>query len=115
MFTYVDNTAKDLTDLRNDVDREKYKVVQKKLSSLKFEIIANAAVILVFFGLEYIIRTVVVHVFLERALKKTWLIETIGVSLRFSCFSVIIYAASSQILGFLIAVEFREQIANNRK
>ncbi len=115
MFTYVDNTAKDLTDLRNDVNREKYKAVQRRLSLLKHEIIANAAVVIAFFAIEYVIKSFVNHILIGAIFENVWLIETIGVALRFSCFSIVLFAASSQILGFLIAVEFREQIANNRK
>ena len=41
MFTYLDNIAKDLTELRNEVNRSNYTVAHEKLTDLKREVLYN--------------------------------------------------------------------------
>lgn len=115
MFTYVDNNAKDLTDLRNEVDRQKYILVHARLSDLKREVLANVGAILLFFILERIVKAALDYIVSEQIVSNLWLASVVGTSMRFSCFAVIIVASGCQLLGFIIAVEFRELIASNRK
>lgn len=55
MFTYIDNMAKELTDLRNEVNREKYLLAQEGIAALKKEVLLNAGMVI---GLCFIERSV---------------------------------------------------------
>lgn len=115
MFTYVDNIAKELTDLRNDVDRSLYKIAQGKLTELKKEILFNAVLIIVLYLLVVGIDAVGSYIVSAGMAKNSWLTKTICLSLRVSCVVAAAFAAISQLLGFIVAAEYREVIANNRK
>lgn len=115
IFTYVDNMAKELTDLRNDVDRKKYVVVQESLAAFKSEIIANAFMVFVLFLMQKIIASIFAGLGVFRGDKNVWLIETIALSVQMSLFTISIVAALIQIRAFLTAVEYRTLIAINRK
>lgn len=115
MFTYVDNTAKDLTDLRSDVDREKYVKVHICLSDLKREILLNIAFIVAIFLIEKSIKSFVLYAESEHLFANEWLLKTVGISIRFAFFSVAVWSSFTQFLGFVIAVEYRELIGRNRK
>ncbi|RTL18097.1 MAG: hypothetical protein EKK55_21630, partial [Rhodocyclaceae bacterium] len=52
MFTYLDNIAKDLTELRNEVNRSNYTVAHEKLTDLKREVLYNGALIVFLLILE---------------------------------------------------------------
>lgn len=115
LFTYVDNMAKELTDLRNEVSRSRYKRAQALLSSLKREVLFNVALIVVLALCERLIKSSGAFVEHERLVSNIWLTKTICISLRFACFTTAICAALVQLRGFVVAVEYREIIAINRK
>jgi len=116
MFTYVDNTAKDLTDLRNDFsNREKYFVCQESLTRLKKEIISNIALVTVVFIADRAVQALVVALITKFSNSERWLLESTSVCLSASCFAIVICALISQISGYIIAAEYREIIAKNRK
>ena len=114
MFTYLDNIAKDLTELRNEVNRSKYTVAHEKLTDLKREVLYNGALIVFLLILER--STKGVAGFLTTQLpQNASLIVEITVPLRVALFVTSVWAASVQLKGFLVAAEFRDVIAKNRK
>jgi hypothetical protein len=116
MFTYIDNTAKDLTDLRNDFsDRSKYFVCQESLTRLKREIILNVALVAVVFIVDRAAQALALAVSTKILASEKWLFEAVSICLAASCFVIVMYALISQISGYFIAAEYREIIAKNRK
>jgi len=115
MFTYVDNMAKELTDLRNEVNRQKYLVAQSSLEKLKKEVLINVGFVVVFFIFERTCNALVAQLILAAGLNHLWLLQTISMSLRFTFFFASIWASMTQLAGFLTAAEFRTLIATNRK
>ncbi len=114
MFTYLDNIAKDLTELRNEVNRSNYTVAHEKLTDLKREVLYNGALIVFLLILER--STKGVAGFLTTQLpQNASLIVEITVPLRVALFVTSVWAASVQLKGFLVAAEFRDVIAKNRK
>lgn len=114
MFTYTDNIAKDLIDLRNEVARSKYLAAQEKFSKLKTEILLNVVFIIGLFVMERFIKSAMPAA-ISFTHKNPWLATTIFLSIRFSLFSILIWTTLSQILGYLTTVEYRAIIASNRK
>ena len=116
MFTYVDNTAKDLTDLRNDFsDRNKYFICQESLTKLKKEIISNIALVTIVFIADRIVQALAMALVTKFSDCEKWILESISICLAASCFAIVICALISQISGYIIAAEYREIIAKNRK
>lgn len=116
MFTYVDNTAKDLTDLRNDFpDRNKYFICQESLTRLKKEIISNIALVTVVFIADRIVQALAVALVNKFSNYEKWILESISICLAASCFAIVICALILQISGYITAAEYREIIAKNRK
>lgn len=114
MFTYLDNIAKDLTELRNEVDRSNYSIAHEKLTALKREVLHNGALILSLFVLELSVKGVAAHLATQLPHNVSLIVE-ISVTLRFAFFVTSLWAAGAQLKGFLIAAEFRDVIARNRK
>ncbi|MBJ7312598.1 hypothetical protein ACFOLJ_01055 [Rugamonas sp. CCM 8940] len=115
MFTYVDNMAKELTDLRNDVNREKYIIAHGKIDSLKREILLNAGLVLILCLLERVAKSAAGYFLVLATKNQMWLQSTIFTSIRFSFFCTSIWIIISQLRGFVVAVEYRTLIASNRK
>ncbi|WP_300753345.1 hypothetical protein [Janthinobacterium sp.] len=115
IFTYVDNMSKELTDLRNDVDRPKYVIAQKALAALKSEIILNAILVFVLFLVDKIVASATAAPKIMQEFSNPWLIGTISLSIRLSFLVIAVVAALIQMRGFITAVEYRTVIAINRK
>ncbi len=114
MFTYLDNIAKDLTEVRNDVDRSKYVLVHERLTALKREVLYNGALIVLLLILERSTKGVATHLAAQMPSNATLVLE-VSLPLRVALFITSVWAASGQLKGFLIAAEFRDVIARNRK
>lgn len=115
MFTYLDNITKDLTELRNEVNKQKYTIAHGEISKLKTEVIHNGAFIVLLLILERATKvssTIIVD--LSQNTNKIIIIN-IALSLRASFFTTSTYTAIIQLNGFLTAIKYREVIANNRK
>ena len=115
IFTYVDNMSKELTDLRNDVDRTKYVTAQKALAAFKSEVIANAMMVFVLFIIEKIVASVIGASQLMQIFQNAWIMGTISLSIRLSFFIIAVIAVLIQMRAFVTAVEYRTLIAINRK
>lgn len=115
MFTYLDNIAKDLTELRNEVNRPNYSVAQEKLTLLKREVLYNGALIVCFLIFERSVKGVASYLIAQLPPQNAAIILVISVPLRVSMFVASIWAATTQLKGFLVAAEFRDVIAKNRK
>ncbi|TVT69164.1 MAG: hypothetical protein FHP92_19505 [Denitromonas halophila] len=61
MFTYLDNIAKEVTELRNEVCKPAYLVAQQKLSDLKKEVLYNGGFIVCLFLFERIIKGISIY------------------------------------------------------
>ena len=114
IFTYVDNMSKELTDLRNDVDRPKYVIAQEALAALKSEVILNAILVFFLFIVDKIVASATAPKILE-TFPNQWLVGTIALSTRLSFLVIAVVAAFIQMRGFVTAVEYRTVIAVNRK
>ncbi|WP_156302359.1 hypothetical protein [Methylogaea oryzae] len=115
MFTYVDNISKDLVELRNEVPRDKLNNVIDQLSSLKREVVSNGGLIVALVILERTTKGIAVYQLAYYQDEMQAMISYIALSLRFSFFCVSIFAASMQLNGFIIASQYRDIIAKNRK
>ena len=114
MFTYFDNIAKDLTELRNEVKRASYSVAHEKLTLLKREVLYNGALIVFLLILERSTKGVAGYLTTQLPQNASLIVE-ISVPLRMAFFVTSVWAASAQLNGFLVAAEFRDVIAKNRK
>lgn len=115
LFAHLDNIAKDLTDVRQDVDRSAYQYAHKKLGELKREVISNGALFIFLLIFSSIIKGLATHLIARLATDQGEMLQYFSLSLRMSLFVVLIWAAITQIKGFVIAIEYREIIAANRK
>lgn len=115
MFTYLDNIAKDLTELRNEVNRPNYSNAQEKLTLLKREVLYNGALIVCLLILERSIKGVAAYLTAQLPPENAALILEVSVPLRVALFVVSLWAATTQLKGLLVAAEFRDVIAKNRK
>ncbi|WP_425253899.1 hypothetical protein ACPJXG_08065 [Janthinobacterium sp. NFX145] len=115
IFTYVDNMSKELTDLRNDVDRSKYVIAQEALAALKSEVIWNAMLVFILFLADKIIASATTAPKILEVVPNPWLVGTIALSTRLSFLIIAVVAAFIQMRGFVTAVEYRTVIAVNRK
>ena len=115
MFTYLDNIAKDLTELRNEVNRPDYRVAQEQLTLLKREVLYNGALIVSLLIFERIVKGVAAY--LASQLQGTCfeLVIDIALPLRIALFFASLWASTTQLKGFIVAAEFRDLIAKNRK
>ncbi len=115
MFTYLDNIAKDLTELRNEVNRPNYSIAQEKLTALKREVLYNGALIVCLLIFERSVKGVASYLLAQLPQQNAVLILEVSVPLRIAMFVASIWAATTQLKGFLVAAEFRDVIAKNRK
>lgn len=115
IFTYVDNMSKELTDLRNDVDRPKYVIAQEALAALKSEVILNAMLVFILFIVDKAVASAIAAPEILQALPNPWLVGTITLSTRLSFLVIAVVATLIQMRGFVTAVEYRTVIAVNRK
>lgn len=115
MFTYLDNIAKEVTELRNEVRKPAYIVAQQKLSDLKKEVLYNGGFIVCLFLFERSIKGISVYLLAHLPAEQASLITYISTSIRVALFAASVWAATVQLKGFLVAVELRDVIAGNRK
>lgn len=115
MFTYLDNIAKDLTELRNEVSRPDYGIAQEKLTLLKREVLYNGALIVCLLIFERSVKGVAAYLVSQLQSPHSELILDIALPLRIALFFASLWAATTQLKGFLVAAEFRDLIAKNRK
>jgi hypothetical protein len=115
MFTYLDNISKELTELRNEVTKPAYLVAHQRLSDLKKEVLYNGGLIVGLLLLERSIKGVSMYLMFHLSADQATHVAYISMSLRVALFAISVWAATTQLKGFLVAVEFREIIANNRK
>jgi len=115
MFTYLDNIAKEVTELRKEVRKPAYIVAQQKLSDLKKEVLYNGGFIVCLFLFERSIKGVSIYLLAHLPAEQSTHIAYITTSIRVALFVVSVWAATVQLKGFLVAVELRDVIANNRK
>lgn len=114
LFTYLDNIAKDLTELRNEVNRSHYSIAHEKLTVFKREVLYNGALIVFLLILERSIKGVAGYLITQLPTNAPQIIE-VSVPMRLALFVTSVWAASAQLKGFLVAAEFRDVIAKNRK
>lgn len=114
MFTYLDNIAKDLTELRNEVNRENYSLAHDKLTALKREVLYNGALIVFLLILERSTKGVAGYLTTQMPQNASLILE-VSIPLRVAFFVTSVWAASAQLKGFLVAAEFRDVIGKNRK
>lgn len=114
MFTYLDNIAKDLTELRNEVNRSAYSIVHDRLTALKREVVYNGALIVFLLILDRSIKGIAAYLTIQLPHNEA-LITEISIPLRVAFFATSVWAATAQLKGFLVAAEFRDVIAKNRK
>jgi hypothetical protein len=115
LFNYVDNTTKDLSDVRKEVDRQKLDMVLDKLAALKREVLLNGGLIASLFVLERLTKGVAAYLVANLSIEQHQLVSDISTSLRVAFFGISLVAASIQLKGFLLAADFREHIVRNRK
>lgn len=115
MFTYLDNIAKEVTELRNEVRKPAYIVAQQKLSDLKKEVLYNGGFIVCLFLFERSIKGISIYLLAHLPAEQATSITYISTSIRVALFAASVWAATVQLKGFLVAVELRDVIANNRK
>ena len=115
MFTYLDNIAKEVTELRNEVRKTAYLVAQQKLSDLKKEVLYNGGFIVCLFLFERSIKGISIYLLAHLPAEQATLITYTSTSFRVAFFTASVWAAAVQLKGFLVAVELRDVIANNRK
>ena len=115
MFNYLDNIAKDLTESRKEVNRSKYIYVQESITKLKREVLYNLALIVLLLLAERLIKGLTQ--FLIGRTPTYWIFDPANIilSARGAVFFAAIWAATIQFKGFLVAAEYREIIAKNRK
>ena len=106
LFSYIDNISKDVSAL--DSDREKIGIALTSLGALKKEVVINAGLIICLLVLERAAKG------LEQSIPPQNIpFESFGwvvLSGRFSIFVLAILAASEQIRGLLVAIEYRSVI-----
>ena len=106
LFNYIDNISKDVSAL--DSDSDKIGIALTSLGALKKEVVINAGLIIVLLVLELAAKG------LEQSIPpKNIPFESFGwvvLSGRFSIFILAILAASEQIRGLLVAIEYRAVI-----
>ena len=115
LYNYIDNTTKDLSDVRNEVDRRKLGIVLDKLSALKREVLLNGGLIAFLFVLERVSKGVSVYLLAQLPLEHHRVVRDVSTGVRFAFFVVSLVAAVIQLKGFLLAADFREHIVRNRK
>lgn len=115
MFTYLDNISKELTELRNEVQKPAYMVAHQSLSELKKEVLYNGGLIVIMLLLERGIKGVSMYLLAHLPPDLAPDVTYISTSLRVALFVVSVWAATIQLKGFLVAVELRDIIARNRK
>lgn len=106
LFNYIDNISKDVSAL--DGNRDKIGVALSSLGRLKKEVIINAGLIIFLLFLELAAKG------LEKSISPRQIpFDSFGwvvLSGRFSIFVLAILAASEQIRGLLVAIEYRSLI-----
>lgn len=115
LYNYIDNTIKDLSDVRNEVNRKKLGVVLDKTATLKREVLLNGGMIAFLFILERVTKGISSYLIMEMPIETHRGISDIATSLRFAFFVVSLAAAIIQMKGFVLAADFREHIVRNRK
>jgi hypothetical protein len=115
LFTYIEGISKELTELRNEVSRQKLETVMGKMSDLKREVISNAILIAGLCLAERSIKGLAVfsasEVHGDHCIDLQWT----ALAIRFGFFVLSLVSAGSQMSGFLVAISFRDEISKNRK
>jgi hypothetical protein len=106
LFNYIDNISKDISAV--DAASKKIEKALASLSSLKKEVIVNAGLILVLLFIELAAKGLTKSIPPENIPFEyfNWVV----ISIRFSVFVLAIMAASEQIRGLLVAIEYRSVI-----
>lgn len=115
LYNYTDNITKDLSDVRNDVDRGKLGIVLDKLVSLKREVLLNGGLIAFLFVFERALKGIQMYLLAQLPMEYHRVIADVSTALRVSFFFVSLVAAVIQLKGFLLAADFREHIVRNRR
>ena len=106
LFSYIDNISKDVSALNSN--RDKIGVALSSLGEVKKEVVINTGLIIFLLILELAVKG------LEQSMPpKKIPFESFGwvvLSGRFSIFVLAILAASEQIRGLLVAIEYRSVI-----
>jgi len=106
LFNYIDNISKDISAL--DSESHKIEKALESLSSLKKEVVVNACLILGLLIIEFAAKGLAKSISPEKIPFESfnWAV----ISVRFSIFVLAIMAASEQIRGLLVAIEYRSVI-----
>jgi predicted PurR-regulated permease PerM len=115
MFNYVESISKELSELRKEVPRQALNLVIEKLSSLKREVLYNGGLIATLFVMERVTKGIAIYLQSHSQHETMNYVLHISLSLRFSFFCVSLFAAAIQLKGFIVATEYRDVIAKNRK
>lgn len=115
LFTYLDNISKELTELRNEVNRAAYVAAHEKLSAVKKEIVYNAGLVIGLFLIERMTKGGAIYLVGHLTPDQGQQAMFLFLSLRGALLITAIWAAIIQLRGFLVAIEYRDIIAKNRK
>lgn len=115
LYNYIDNTTKDLSDVRNEVDRKKLGIVLDKLAALKREVLLNGGLIAFLFIFERVSKGIHLYLIAQLPMEQHRIIADVSTALRVAFFFISLVAAVIQLKGFLLAADFREHIVRNRK
>jgi hypothetical protein len=103
LFNYIDNISKDISIV--DAESTKIENALESLSVLKKEVIVNAGLILALLFIELAAKGLVKSIPPENIPFESF--NWVVISVRFSFFVLAIMAASEQIRGLLVAIEYR--------
>ena len=106
LFNYIDGISKDVSGI--DADHHKIQIALSGLSALKKEVIINAGLMISLLIIDLAIKGIAKSIPESNVPFENfyWVV----VSVRFGIFTLAILAASEQIRGLLVAIEYRNVI-----
>lgn len=115
LFTYADNVSKEITEVRNEVNRVAYEQTLDALSNLKKEILHNCGLVIALLLFEYAVNGVSNYWLPRFPADQSSVFSIVTVALRFSIFLIAVLVVVIQLKGGITAVELRDIFAKNRK
>lgn len=106
LFNYVDNISKDVGSLEGD--KGKIQNALSRLSLLKKEVVVNAGFIITLLVIELAVKGIMKSIPPDNLPFDSF--YWVAISFRFSLFVLAILAASEQIRGLIVAIEYRNVI-----
>ena len=112
LFNYVDGISKDVAGIEGI--KEKIQLAINRLDALKREIIETAVLLIVLLVIELALKGIS-SALINNINDSNHLIEWVILSIRFTCFTLSLLAASEQVNGLLVAIEFRSLLFTGKK